>query len=72
MSVCFLAVTGLNADSELGLNAESNQVMKIVQNCNKTVKLQTSLAYEDPIQRSLVPEVYPDLPVALHSFSWTK
>ena len=42
-----LAVTDLNADPELGLNAESNQVMKIVQNCNKTVKLQTSLAYEE-------------------------
>ena len=51
---------------KLGLNAESNQVMKIVQNSNKTVKLQTSLAYEeqmsDPIERSLVLEVYLDFP----------
>ena len=39
---CVLAVTGLKADSELSLNAKSNQVTKIVQNCNKTVKLQIS------------------------------
>ena len=36
-----------NADCELGLNAVSNQVTKIVQNSNKTVKLQTSLAYKE-------------------------
>ena len=34
----------------LGLNAERNYIMEIVQNCNncnKPVKLKTSLAYEE-------------------------
>ena len=68
VSVCFLAVTGLNADSELGLNAKSNQVTKIVQNCNKTVQL---LIVKLAIEKSSVPDVYIDLPVALTSLSHT-